>query len=84
MTGALFQVSDKVTLRPGWQGRIPVVPRLELGRVYCVEHAYQHQGRQYVRLVGVRCDPRRCPFQGEADIWTAALMPVGPRDQQER
>ena len=82
MTGALFQISDKVVLKLGWQGMVPVLPKLVLGRVYCIEHAYMKKGNQYVRLVGVRRDRRCTPNAdgAEANIFALAFLHAGSTD----
>lgn len=86
MTGALFQVSDKVMLKPDWQGMVPVVPKLLLGRAYYIEHAYMKKGNQYVRLVGVRRDRRCLPDADgtEANIFALAFVHAGSTDAKSK
>ena len=79
MTGELFEVSDKVVLKPWRIGTAPVVPRLVPGRVYCVEHAHVSKGMQYVRLVGVRRDRRSSLEDREANIIALAFALAGPK-----
>ena len=61
MTEGIFQVSDKVTVRPKWLSMVATVPMLTPGRVYCVESVQPAGGTQWVRLLGVRENRRRCP-----------------------
>ena len=54
MNAPLFQASDKVAFRPGWECITSTVPKLVPGRVYCVESVQPAGRSQWVRLVGVR------------------------------
>lgn len=57
-----FKVGDKVVVRPedsdGEMDR--TIPKLVLGRVYCVERVNVIDNSQWIRLVGVRENRRKC------------------------
>lgn len=55
--GTIFQVSDKVTVVPGAEG-MALVPKLVLGRVYCVSGVFIEDGREVLGIVGQRGDRR--------------------------
>ena len=76
MTGARLQVSDKVALHPWHLSPAAAKPRLRHGRLYCVNQVAEHDGQQFVALVGVefrtlRPDRRARDPQGKVVLYTA-------------
>ena len=60
MKERLFQVNDKVTLKPECTGWVATVPPLVPGRVYCVEKVNILYGNVWLRLVGIREHKYKC------------------------
>lgn len=79
-----FRVSDKVALRPDWQDHFATVPRLVPGRVYCVVSVQPAGRTQWVRLLGVRNNRRKCiDNRGVAGLALALVSRAAQADTTE-